>query len=157
MIPKDEKSEGRLMQLHPAIRHVALEAYRQAVLVTPVGVHPFITETMRSFKRSNELYAQGRTKPGKIVTNAPAGASYHNYGLAIDFVNLVNGKMHWVVDDNWMKVVKAFKVHGFAWGGDFNRIKDAPHFEMTFGLSWRQLLYRYNEKDFIEGTNYVRL
>ena len=29
--------------------------------------------------------AQGRTKPGKIVTNSPGGKSWHNYGLGVDF------------------------------------------------------------------------
>ena len=150
------------MQLHPRVVDEAIAAYRKAVKITPVGIHPFITETMRSFQRSNDLYAQGRTAPGKIVTNAPAGASYHNYGLAIDFViQVINSEgdkaFRWVVDENWMKVVRCFKEQGFAWGGDFKSIKDAPHFEMTFGLSWRQLLQKYKEKDFLPDSKFVRI
>lgn len=154
---EDKISISRLEELHPAIRDKALAAYREAVRITPVGIHPFITESLRSFERSNQLYAQGRTKPGKIVTNAKAGQSYHNYGLAIDFVNLVNGKMKWLVDENWMKVVNCFKAQGFTWGGDFRSIKDNPHFEMTFGLSWRQLFQKYSEKDFMPDSKYVRI
>lgn len=163
----DVVSENRLAMLHPAIRERAFKAYREAVRITPVGVHPYITETLRSFERSNALYNQpwdGKDNDGdgKIdeadekVTNARAGQSYHNYGLAIDFVNQVNGLPKWVVDTNWMKVVKAFKDQGFAWGGDFKSIKDNPHFEMTFGLSWRTLLQRYNsgQKD---KNGYVKL
>ncbi|HEY8690567.1 MAG TPA: M15 family metallopeptidase [Chitinophagaceae bacterium] len=145
------------MQLHPGVRDAALSAYREAVRITPVGVHPYITETLRSFDRSNELYAQSRTKPGKKVTNAPGGSSFHNYGLAIDFVIQVHGLPKWEVNDNWMKVVSAFKNHGFIWGGDFKSLKDYPHFEMTFGFTWRQLLAKYNKKDFMPGTTYLKL
>lgn len=155
-MPTDKTSEDRLLGLHPAIREIALKAYREAVQATPTGVHPFITEGMRSFQRSDELYAQGRTKPGQIVTNAPGGSSLHNYGLAIDFVNLVNGKMAWNVDANWMKVVNIFKKYGFAWGGDFHSIKDNPHLEMTFGFTWRQLLEKHNNKQ-VDAQGFVLL
>lgn len=155
----DPISISRLKELHPAIREKAIAAYTEAVRITPVGIHPFITEGMRSFERSDALYAQGRTKPGKIVTNAPGGSSMHNYGLAIDFVIqlLPSKKLHWLVDANWMKVVAVFKKHGFVWGGDFKSIKDYPHFEMTFGYTWRQLLQKHQAKDFIPGTKFVRL
>lgn len=153
----DITSINRLKQLHPKVRDVALEAYNKAVQATPVGVHPFITETLRSFERSNELYAQGRTKPGKKVTNAKAGSSFHNYGLAIDFVIQINGLPVWTVNENWMVVVRCFKESGFVWGGDFKSIPDAPHFEMTFGYTWRQLLSKYNAKDFLPGTEYLNL
>jgi peptidoglycan L-alanyl-D-glutamate endopeptidase CwlK len=155
-MPTDIVSENRLRQLHPAIRDKAIAAYREAVRTTPVGVHPYITEGMRSFRRSDELWAQGRTTPGNIVTNAPGGQSYHNYGLAIDFVNQVNGLPKWVIDDNWMKVVNAFKKYGFVWGGDFKSIKDNPHFEMTFGLNWRELMKRRNEGK-VDKNGYVIL
>lgn len=150
----DIVSENRLMLLHPKVREAALTAYREAVNITPVGVHPFITETLRTFKESDDLYAQGRTKPGQIVTNAKGGSSYHNYGMAIDFVNQVHGLPKWIVDENWMKVVGAFKKHGFVWGGDFKSIKDSPHFEMTFGYDWRDLLKLYKAGK-IDSNNYV--
>lgn len=150
----DVVSENRLSNLHPKVRDHALRAYRKAVKITPKGVHPYITETLRSFQRSNDLYALGRTKPGKIVTNAAAGQSYHNYGMAIDFVNLVNGSPKWEVDENWMKVVECFKEEGFVWGGDFKSLKDYPHFEMTFGHHWRELLALHNSKQ-VDKDKYV--
>ena len=164
----DVVSENRLMLLHPKVRDIALAAYREAVRITPKGVHPFITETLRSFERSNALYNQpwdGKDNDGdgKIdeadekVTNASAGQSFHNYGLAIDFVIQVNGLPEWKVNDNWMMVVKCFKERGFVWGGDFKSIKDNPHFEMTFGYTWRQLLEKYKCSDFIADTKYVRI
>ncbi|MFA6087418.1 M15 family metallopeptidase [Mucilaginibacter sp.] len=147
----------RLGTLHPAIRDKAIEAYYEAVKLTPIGVHPFITQTTRTFAESDALYAKGRTKPGSIVTNARAGQSYHNYSLALDFMLQIDGKDSWVVDKNWIVVVNVFKSHGFKAGIDFKSFPDAPHFEMTFGLNWREMLRRHNAKEFIEGTNYIKI
>lgn len=158
MIVRDEISENRLMSLHPLVRYRALNAYREAVQITPVGIHPFITEGLRSFERSNELYAQGRTRPGKIVTNAKAGQSMHNYGLAFDFVIqlLPSGKLSWSVDGNWRKCADVFKKHGFAWGGDWKNFKDYPHLEMSFGMGWQQLLQLHNTGK-TDSAGYVNL
>ncbi|MED0738884.1 M15 family metallopeptidase, partial [Aneurinibacillus thermoaerophilus] len=68
--------------LHPVVAQrgweVVFEAWQR-------GIYVLITQGYRSIAEQNELYAQGRTKPGKIVTNAKGGTSYHNYGLALDF------------------------------------------------------------------------
>jgi peptidoglycan L-alanyl-D-glutamate endopeptidase CwlK len=110
---------------------------------TPAGVHPVIVQTYRSFEEQDLLYQKGRTRPGPIVTNARAGQGYHNYGLAIDFCNQVNGKLIWNVDKNWMIVVDCFKEKGFSWGGDWKgKLKDYPHLEKT-PYNWKELLARY--------------
>ncbi|OCX52655.1 hypothetical protein BEL04_14510 [Mucilaginibacter sp. PPCGB 2223] len=126
---------------------------------TPAGVHPIITEGYRSFAESDKLYAQGRTAPGAIVTNAQSGSSYHNYGLAIDFALVVDGQTNWDEHHpNWMTVVNIFKKHGFTWGGDFaGSFKDYPHLEMRFGYNWRDLLALHNTNQFIPRTTYVRI
>jgi peptidoglycan LD-endopeptidase CwlK len=147
-------SLARLHLLHPKVRDSGIIAYQEAVRKTPVGVHPCITETLRSFQRSDELYAQGRTKPGAIVSNSKGGQSYHNYGLAIDFVLEIDGKQSWKVDENWMKVVEIFKAHGWDWGGDFKSIKDYPHFEMRLGYNWRDLLIMHNNRK-VDKDGYV--
>jgi hypothetical protein len=54
----EQTSIKRLKQLHPLIRQKALDAYAEAVKVTPVGVHPFITQTLRTFKESDTLLFQ---------------------------------------------------------------------------------------------------
>lgn len=144
----ETKSLDRLAKLHPLLRDSALAAYKEAVAATPVGVHPYVDQTLRTFEESNKLYAQGRTTKGPIVTNAAAGQSYHNYGLALDFHLQINGKDVWpkdaTADKNWMLVVNIFKKHGFNWGGDFKSLKDFPHLEMTFGYNWRDLLILHN-------------
>lgn len=48
------------------------------------GLFPY--SGYRSYQQQAMIYAQGRTKPGKIVSNAAPGLSFHQYGLAIDFV-----------------------------------------------------------------------
>ena len=50
------------------------------------GAHYYCTYGMRTFQEQAKLYFQGRTTPGKIVTNAKAGYSCHNYGIAVDVV-----------------------------------------------------------------------
>lgn len=109
----------------------------------------FITQGLRTHAEQNALYAQGRTKPGAIVTNAKGGQSMHNYGLAIDFaLKSPDGKKA-VWDTradfdrdgkaDWMEVVEEAKKLGFAWGGDWKGFVDNPHLEMTFGLTLKDL------------------
>lgn len=142
--------------LHPSIRQDAIDAYNESVTATPLGIHPYITQTMRSFSESDGLYQQGRTKPGNIVTKAKAGQSYHNYGFAIDFCLQIEGKMVWdEKNPNWMIVVNCFKKRGFSWGGEW-KFKDYPHFEKT-PLTWQQLLAKHNKKQFIPGETYIDL
>jgi len=78
-------SIAQLQLLHPICRDIAIDAYNEAVQATPKGVHPYIDQTYRTFAESDKLYAQGRTEPGQIISNAKAGQSWHNYGLALDF------------------------------------------------------------------------
>lgn len=109
------------------------------------GIWIQVTQGLRTIAEQNALYAQGRTTPGQIVTNAKGGTSYHNYGLSIDFVLLKpDGKtVTWDLNTDfnsnnvkdWSEVVTEAKKLGFEWGGDWVSIKDYPHFQITFGLS----------------------
>ena len=52
-----------------------------------------------------------------------------------------------------LEVVEYFKSKGFFWGGDW-KFKDKPHFEMTFGHTWRTLKNDYDSgKTFTEVIN----
>jgi peptidoglycan L-alanyl-D-glutamate endopeptidase CwlK len=162
----ETKSIERIALLHPKLRAVALLAYNEAVKATPVGVHPFIDQTLRTFAESDALYAQGRDKNGnitdksKVVTNAPGGSSFHNYGLALDFHLQIKGKDVWPDDapanKDWMTVVNVFKKHGFKWGGDWTSFKDFPHLEMTFGHTWKDLLVLHKQGK-VDSEGYVLL
>ncbi|OMF21899.1 M15 family metallopeptidase [Paenibacillus sp. FSL H8-0259] len=108
------------------------------------GVPIVITQGLRTIAEQDGLYAQGRTKPGQIVTNARGGYSYHNFSVAIDFALLLpNGGVSWDTKRDgdgdgiadWDEVVAQAKRIGWDWGGDWRTFTDLPHFEMTFGLS----------------------
>lgn len=125
---------GRFNNLHPAVKEGAKKLIEQSYAK---GIPIQITQGFRSFKEQNDLYAIGRTINGKKVTNAKGGQSYHNYGLAIDFVLLSSdgNTALWTVNNKWLAVAAIGKSLGFKWGGDWTSFKDYPHLEMTFGLS----------------------
>lgn len=162
----DKPTLDKIALLHPEIRWEVEELIRKANDLISPEITIRIVQGLRTIEEQNELYAQGRTKPGKIVTNAKFGQSYHCYGLAFDFAFLVNGKeiswdtnKDWDKDliPDWMEVVNVFKSAGYAWGGDWKSIVDKPHIQKNFGYTWRQLLEKYNKEYFIPGTQYVNL
>lgn len=139
------KSAARLTGLLPVVRTATERLIQRSFAI---GIPIVITQGLRTIAEQDALYAQGRTKPGSRVTNARGGYSYHNFGVAVDFVLLMpDGKsVSWdtVRDGNsdkqvdWIQVVRIAKELGFAWGGDWVSFKDMPHFDMTFGLSTAQ-------------------
>lgn len=76
--------------LHPAFRAHAEDLAAKARVL---GLQMY--EGARSPQRQAILYAKGRTAEGKIVTHAEPFESFHNYGLAADFVFVVNGRWTW--------------------------------------------------------------
>lgn len=132
-----EKAEKKLKGVHPVVAAKARQLIEQAY---KEGINVIITQGLRTIEEQNELYAQGRTKPSKIVTNAKGGYSYHNFGLAFDFAVLnADGSVNWNVDEKWKRVGQLGKSLGLEWGGDWKDFKDYPHFQMTFGLSLADL------------------
>lgn len=159
----DKATQDRIQLLHPSIRDeiTCLVIKANAQLTSHSEIR--IVQGFRTFAEQTVLYAQGRTTPGKKVTNAKAGESMHNYGLAIDFALLIDDKeiswdlkKDWDGDKvaDWMEVVKVFKDAGYTWGGQW-KFTDNPHFEKRG--DWKNLLVKYKTKDFITGTNYVKL
>ncbi|QQZ62036.1 M15 family metallopeptidase [Paenibacillus sonchi] len=140
------KSASRLIGLHPVVLAAVGALIERSYAC---GVPILITQGLRTAAEQDALYAQGRTKPGAIVTNARGGQSYHNYGLAVDFALLLpNGSsVSWdMVRDgdndqaaDWLEVVQQAKRLGFEWGGDWTSLKDYPHFQMSFGLTLSKL------------------
>lgn len=105
-----------------------------------VGIDLLVTSTYRDNASQEALYAQGRTKPGKIVTNARAGQSFHNYRCAFDVVPLRHGKPVWDSKDPvWQIIGQIGKQCGLEWAGDWKRFKEFPHFQYTGGLTLAKL------------------
>lgn len=162
---RDAVSIQRVRDLHPKVSIEVAQTIGEIEAMWPPKVAIRIVQGLRTIEEQNEIYAQGRTKPGKVVTNAKGGSSFHNYGIAFDFALLFdidgNGKYETLSWDEtnpyWKQVVKAFEGKGWFWGGNFSTIHDAPHLEKTFGFGWRGLFKKYQAGDFITGTKYVNL
>ena len=155
---KDLITLERIKTIHPKLKDEVLKIYDEiSIQLKDKSVCRF-TSTFRSFAEQDEIYAQGRTKAGSIVSNSRGGLSYHNYGLALDIVLLIDGKASWDIKtdfdkdgkSDWKEVVAIFKRYGWEWGGDW-RFKDNPHFQKTFGYSVRQLLELYQNKKYFSN------
>lgn len=171
----DTISLARINTAHPKEIDNMDDAYEQAVNDTPNNVHPFVDQVFRSFAESDALYRKGRDANGhiinqsEVVTNAPAGFSFHGYGVAIDVHMIRDGKDIWfdstpagaakaAADPDYAKIIKAFEDHSYVWGGNFpGNFRDVPHFERSHGYSVKQLLAKHNAGDFIPGTTFVNL
>jgi peptidoglycan LD-endopeptidase CwlK len=178
---KDKITQDRINLLHPRVRPFAQAAFEEINKALTGRAICRLQEGLRTFETQRMYYEMGRTrvnpdgkslkKPyGNIITNAKAGSSYHQYGLALDIVLLVdkdrNGTYETAVWDtvtdfdgdgksDWMEAINILKKHGFTWGGDFRTFKDMPHVEMSFGLSVAKCLDRYNRGVFVPGTKYI--
>ena len=150
--------------LHPVLRNEARILYEEVNRRLTGRAKMLIVSTLRTFEEQDELYAIGRTKAGRKVTNAKGGQSIHNYGLAIDFALLIDGKTASWEDlkdfdgdrkADWLEVVEVFEKAGWEWGGRWKSFTDKPHLQKTFGNSWRTLLKRKQEGKIQDG--YVRL
>lgn len=100
------------------------------------GWYYVATSGTRTFAQQNELYAQGRTKPGKICTNATGGKSNHNYTLALDFAPHIGewkGKLNPDYSEkNYKVLIEECKKVGLESGATWTTIKDLPHVQLPY-------------------------
>lgn len=124
--------------LHPSFRALIERAIafaaQRGVRLVPVQGH-------RTEDEQAALYAQGRTAPGSIVTNAGPGQSLHNYGVAVDLVpaDLINTPNWSPESPLWNVVGEAATAAGLEWGGNWNGFVDRPHVQMPVQGGWRTL------------------
>jgi peptidoglycan L-alanyl-D-glutamate endopeptidase CwlK len=99
-----------------------------------------VTSTYRDHESQQALYEQGRTTAGKVVTNAKAGDSWHNWRCAVDVVPLINGKPNWDGSDPvWTKIGELGEQAGLEWAGRWRTFKELAHFQYTGGLTLTDL------------------
>lgn len=108
------------------------------------GATAEVLSGLRSWQQQAALFAQGRTKPGNIVTKARPGSSWHNYGLAIDLGLFAKGRY---LDET--APTKARKIYeelgklaesmGMEWAGRWKSFPEGPHFQWTAGQTLAQL------------------
>ena len=123
-----------ITSLHPTLQKKAAQLKKKC---KKQGISILFSECLRTKEEQDALYAQGRTVPGNIVTNAKGStySSQHQWGIAIDFyLNMdVNGDGN-KKDDAFNNSTQLFdqvgsiaKSIGLGWGGDWTSIKDRPH------------------------------
>lgn len=121
---------------------LAAAARRVLAGMAAMGFPMCITSGARTLAEQQALYAQGRTAPGKVVTNCDGIRARSNHqvaedgkGRALDFVFLVDADRDGEADDPtwdegrpWMLFGAAVEAQGYGWGGRFKSV-DAPHME----------------------------
>lgn len=130
-----------LSDLHPACK---AKAEKFLELAKQNGIDLLVTSTYRDNESQAALYAQGRSKPGIIVTNARPGQSWHNWRCAFDVVPIRNGKPVWQTSgpdgDLWRKVGELGESVGLEWAGRWTgKLREFAHFQYTGGLTLAQL------------------
>lgn len=128
------------------LNEILVDAYDKAcaefAILNPLLPQPFLTCTFRSNDEQTRLYAIGRTHIGKIITNAQAGQSPHNFkpsaAFDIAFVG-VNRKLDWN-KELFAKFAEIIcRVQPLVeWGGSWAKFKDAPHFQLR---DWRKYIH----------------
>lgn len=127
------KTDG-LIQVMQEMAKAHIAACEQA------GITLLIYCTVRSDEEQAKLYAQGRTTPGKIITNARPGQSAHNpdkngKGHAYDCVPMRFGKPVWESSNKedsalWAKVGGLGESVGLSWSGRWTgKLREMAHFQ----------------------------
>lgn len=124
----DPRSEANILSLLPEAQAAArkfLAAAKAAML--PYGLDVRITSGNRTYAEQDALYAQGRTKPGPVVTNARGGQSNHNHGIAWD-ITLFRGKDPIYESPHYAELAAIGRNQGLDCGAYWKNIKDEPHY-----------------------------
>ena len=101
------------------------------------GIRVKLTCGFRSIEEQNRLYVRGRTAPGRVVTNARGGSSWHNYGLAADYAFVVGGQFTW--SGPWRVFGRIARECGLEWGGDWSKFPDRPHIQWRKGRTLTEM------------------
>lgn len=141
----------RIEDLHPRLQ-VKLAQLKEAC--ANQGINIAYSECLRTVAEQDALYAQGRTTPGNIVTNAKGTtySSQHQWGIAADFyldmdIDGDGSKSDDAFNDStglFEQVGAIAKSIGLGWGGDWTSFKDRPHLYLPdWGSTAAQLKQQY--------------
>ncbi len=96
------------------------------------GIDIRVTQSYRPMAEQEALYAQGRTAPGDVVTNARAGFSWHCFGLAVDVAPLTPQGVDWNTSHPvWHRILVVGDSLGLVSGAEWRTFPDWPHFQQT--------------------------
>lgn len=130
--PVTDRDRTRLIGVHPAL----VEAITDVLNEMEQWGHPmFIVEGVRTVERQAELYAQGRTTSGPIVTHADGVVKRSKHqpkadglGHAVDCAFLAGNPF--AETHPWEQYGKAVEQRGLEWGGRWISIMDKPHAQL---------------------------
>jgi|SRR6267378_272089 len=130
----DAISEQKLVHVNPKLSALVRQmADELAAADPPVTIR--VVQGLRTWEEQAALYDQGRSKPGKIVTDAPAGHSYHNFGLAVDCVPMMPLGPDWNRGHPvWQRMIAVGQKVGLTEGALWRSFPDWPHFQLTGSL-----------------------
>lgn len=121
----DERTEKNIATLAPQAQAKAREFME---LVLEKGIKAKIIDGSRTFAQQQALYDQGRTKPGKVVTNAKPGQSWHNFAIAWD-IGVFDEDGKYLEDSPHYKMAGEIgESIGLEWGGRW-KFQDDPHYQ----------------------------
>jgi peptidoglycan L-alanyl-D-glutamate endopeptidase CwlK len=122
----DSRSEKNIATLKAEVQPLARKLVEEGV---ERGINVKVISGYRSYAEQNALYAQGRSKPGQIVTKARGGYSWHNFGLAFDIgIFSANGKEYYGESHAYDTMGPIGEALGLEWGGRWE-FTDEPHFQ----------------------------
>jgi peptidoglycan LD-endopeptidase CwlK len=129
----DVPSESQLFQVHPRL---AAMVRAMAGSLIEQGIEIRVVQGLRTVADQNGLYAQGRTAPGKVVTNAEGGQSWHNFGLAVDCVPGIRRAAKWTPNWNaehpdYAAMIASGEQQGLVSGSKWISLPDFPHFQLS--------------------------
>ena len=126
----DPRSAANIATLIPAAQAKAREWLLKCL---EAGINAKVICGTRTYQEQAVLYAKGRTTKGPKVTNARPGYSWHNFGVAWDFVVFdAKGQPQW--DSPLMaKCGRIAESLGLEWGGSWKGFQDTPHIQLKTG------------------------
>ena len=128
----DVRSAANIATLRPDAQQKAREWLLKCL---EAGINVKVICGTRTYKEQDALYAQGRSTPGPKVTNAPAGYSWHNFGVGWDFVVFDStGQPQWE-SPLMEKCGRIAESLGLEWGGHWTNFQDIPHIQIKTGCT----------------------
>ncbi|PIR69861.1 MAG: peptidase M15 [Candidatus Niyogibacteria bacterium CG10_big_fil_rev_8_21_14_0_10_46_36] len=125
-------TEADISLLKPKVRALAVRLIEEC---NKQGFSIMVSRGFRSTEQQDKYYAQGRTKPGKIITNARGGFSFHNFGVAFDIRPVLDAENEHKREAFYRKAGEMGMALGLEWGGAWTTFVDPPHFQYTAGYS----------------------
>ena len=155
MAPADARSERHIATLLPEVRPLARALVHKAA---GMGIQIRVISGFRTYEEQAALYAQGRTAPGRVVTNARPGYSNHNFGIAFD-VGVFEGSRYLGESPKYKAVGALGMDIGLEWGGSWKTLVDEPHFQLrpewAAGMAERQMLAELRTRRTTESPVYA--